>query len=164
MTQVHNAFPAVDQYWTEGGPDYTDPHYGDNWCTWGKSFSAILRNWCRSLTAWNLTLDEAGKPNIGPFPCGGMVTVNSKTSETTYSGQYYAIAHFSKFVKRGAKRIESQSKIEGLDQVAFENPDGGLVLVVTNSGPARTVSVELGGKVVDLELAKDSMATLEWLL
>ena len=76
--------------------------------------------------------------------------------------RYYAIAHFSKFVRRGAKRIESQSKVEGLDHVAFENPDGGRVLVVTNSGAARTVSVSLGDRVADLELGKDSMATLCW--
>jgi glucosylceramidase len=162
VTQVHNAFPDVDQYWTEGGPDYTDAHYGDNWCTWGKSFSGILRNWCRSLTAWNLTLDEQGKPNIGPFPCAGMVTVNSKTSDSTYSGQYYAMAHFSKFVKRGARRIDSYSKIEGLDEVAFENLDGGIVLVATNSGAGKTISVKSGGKVVDVELPKDSMTTLCW--
>jgi glucosylceramidase len=162
MSQVHNAYPDVDQYWTEGGPDYTDPHYADNWCTWGKSFSGSLRNWCRSLTTWNLTLDEEGKPNLGPFPCGGLVTVNSKTSDITYSGQYFAIGHFSKFIKRGAKRIESQAKIDGLEHVAFENPDGGRVLVVTNGGAARTVSIKLGDKVADLELAKDSMATLCW--
>ncbi len=110
MTNVHNAFPSVDQYWTEGGPDYTDAHYLDNWCTWGKSFSSILQNWCRSLTAWNIALDEKGKPNLGPFPCGGMVTVDSQSSEISYSGQYYAIAHFSRFVKRGARRIDAQSK------------------------------------------------------
>jgi len=162
MTQVHNAYPDVDQYWTEGGPDYTDPHYADNWCTWGKSFSGILRNWCRSLTTWNLTLDEVGKPNIGPFPCGGLATVNSKSSDVSYSGQYWAIGHFSKFVKRGARRIDSQSKIDGLDHVAFENSDGGRVLVVTNSGGARKVSVTVGDKACDLDLAKDSMVTLTW--
>jgi len=162
VSQVHDAFPQVDQYWTEGGPDYTDAHYGDNWSSWGQSFTRILRNWCRSLTAWNLVLDEKGKPNLGPFPCGGTVTVNSADSALTYSGQYYALAHFSRFVKRGAVRIDSQSKIEGLDQVAFQNPDGGYVLVVTNSGAARTVCVNVGGRVIDLELSKDSIATLTW--
>jgi len=162
MTQVHNAFPDVDQFWTEGGPDYTDPHYGDNWCTWGKSFSGILRNWCRSLTVWNLSLDEKGKPNIGPFPCGGLVTVNSASDAISYSGQYYALGHFSKFVKRGARRIDSQAVIEGVDHVAFENPDGGKVLVVTNGGGERKLSVKCGDKVLELNLAKDSMATLTW--
>ena len=162
MTQVHNAFPDVDQYWTEGGPDYTDPHYADNWCTWGKSFSGILRNWSRSLTVWNLSLDEKGKPNIGPFPCGGLVTVNSSTDAVSYSGQYYALGHFSKFVKRGAKRIDSQAVIEGVDHVAFENPDGGKVLIVTNGGGERKLAVKCGEKVLELNLAPDSMATLTW--
>ncbi|MBS2007488.1 MAG: glycosyl hydrolase [Cyanobacteria bacterium SZAS TMP-1] len=162
MSQVHNAFPDVDQYWTEGGPDYTDPHYGDNWTTWGKSFSGILRNWCRSLTVWNLSLDEKGKPNIGPFPCGGLVTVNSSTDAISYSGQYFALGHFSKFVQRGAIRVDSQASIDGLEHVAFQNPGGGMVLVVTNSGAERRLSVKVGDKAVELEMARDSMATLSW--
>jgi len=162
MTQVHKAFPDVDQYWTEGGPDYTDPHYADNWCTWGKSFSGILRNWSRSLTVWNLSLDEKGKPNIGPFPCGGLVTVNSSTDAVSYSGQYYALGHFSKFVKRGAKRIDSQAVIDGVDHVAFENPDGGKVLIVTNGGGERKLAVKCGEKVLELNLVPDSMTTLTW--
>ncbi|MBX9771948.1 MAG: hypothetical protein K2X29_11280, partial [Candidatus Obscuribacterales bacterium] len=68
MTRVHKAFPNVDMYWTEGGPDYTWPDYATDWVKWSKSFSGILNNWCKSIIAWNLSLDEAGKPNIGPFP------------------------------------------------------------------------------------------------
>jgi glucosylceramidase len=77
MSKVHDFYPEAEMHWTEGGPDYTDPAYLTDWCKWGATFSAILRNWCRSITAWNLALDEQGRPNIGPFPCGGLVTVNS---------------------------------------------------------------------------------------
>ena len=28
-----------------------------------------------------LLLDEKGTPNVGPFPCGGVVTVDSKNTE-----------------------------------------------------------------------------------
>jgi glucosylceramidase len=162
MELVHKAFPDIDMFWTEGGPDYTDKHYSDNWAWWGKSFSGTLNNWCRSITTWNLALDEVGKPNIGPFSCGGLVTVNSKSGELSYSGQYYAVGHFSKYVKKGAVRLASQSKIEGIDQVAFQNPDGQFVLVVTNGGGERSIKVQVGDRSFDLKMAADSMATLYW--
>ena len=97
-------------------------------------FADILRHWCRSITAWNFALDETGHPNIGPFSCGGLVTIDSKTRAISYSGQYHAFAHYSRFVRRGAHRIDSQSQAAGVAHVAFQNPDGKHVLVLTNSG------------------------------
>ena len=42
---------------------------------------ALLNNWSRSITAWNVALDEKGKPNIGPFPCGGVITVENGVAQ-----------------------------------------------------------------------------------
>lgn len=170
MTVVHNAYPQIPAYWTEGGPDITDPNYTKDWVKWAKAFTGQLNNWCRSITAWNLALDEEGKPNIGPFPCGGLVTVNSKTKEVTRSGQYYAIGQFSKFVKRGAKRIDctvdpkgaSKEDVAKLDTVAFRNPDGSYVLVVTNSGPATSINIFFQGETTTFALDADSVNTLMW--
>ena len=71
-------------------------------------------------------LDEKGKPNIGPFDCGGLVTVDSKTGEITRSGQYWAFTHFSRAMRRGARRIESSGDFEGVSHVACVNPDGSM--------------------------------------
>jgi len=79
MTRVQHAFPNKNAYWTEGGPDYTSPDYKSDWAKWSHTFSEILRNWAQCIVGWNLVLDEKGAPNIGPFPCGGVVTVDSKT-------------------------------------------------------------------------------------
>ncbi len=163
MTRVHNAFPDVDMYWTEGGPDYTQPDYATDWVKWSSSFSGIMRNWCKSIIAWNLSLDEAGKPNIGPFPCGGLVTVNSKTKEVSYSGQYWALTHFSKFIKRGAKVVVSKCDDPDLQFVAAENPGGKKVLVATNSAKeAKKVTLQVGKKAADLNLEPGSVNTFVW--
>ena len=76
---------------------------------------------------------KKGNPNIGPFKCGGLVTIHSKTREVTRSGQYWAFAHYSKAVKRGARRIESTGQVEGVSHVAFTNPDGSTAVVITNT-------------------------------
>jgi glucosylceramidase len=162
MTRVHDAHPEKNAYWTEGGPDYTDPAYLTDWSKWSTTYAGILRNWSRCIIGWNLALDENGKPNIGPFPCGGVVTINSKTKEITRSGQYWGFAHYSKAVRRGAKRFDSQADIPGVSHVAFANPDGTHAVVLTNTGAERNVSLQMAGVMAELALPKDSVSTLTW--
>ncbi|CAN5233478.1 glucosylceramidase [soil metagenome] len=164
MTKVHDAYPATNMYWTEGGPEYTAKNYTTDYLEWSKTFIGILRNWSRSITAWNLALDEVGKPNIGPFFCGGLVTVDSKTHAVTRSGQYWAMAHLSKCIKRGAKRIDSKSgvPIADLNHVAFQNPDGQLVLVISNAFAERDITIQIGERVAEVLLAKNSVTTVVW--
>jgi glucosylceramidase len=162
MSTVHNAFPDVEMHWTEGGPDYTDPGYLTDWCKWAGTFSDVLNNWCRSITAWNLALDEVGRPNIGPFPCGGVVTIHSQTKDVTRSGQYWAFAHYSRVIRRGARRFESQNEAAGLQHAAFENPDGQQVLIVTNTGPARTLELRLANMAAPVSLKANSVTTFAW--
>lgn len=170
MTRVHNAFPAKNAYWTEGGPDISQPDYQTDWATWGDTFNGILNNWARSITAWNIALDEKGKPNIGPFSCGGTITVENGTHKVTRSGQYWAFAHLSRHVKRGAKVLSTgqaaQETARGaagsLSHVAFRNPEGGHVLVVANRGAERPVHVHLGGSCLEFNAPADSVHTLEW--
>lgn len=162
IDRVHEAYPDAEMYWTEGGPDYTDPNYARDWCNWSKTFTEILRHWCRSITGWNLALDEKGRPNLGPFSCGGLVTVHSQTREITRSGQHAALMHYSSSIRRGARRFDSQSRTNGIAHVAFENPGGERVLVLTNAGGAQNVSVQEGKRYAEVSLAADSVTTLRW--
>jgi len=161
MMRVLQAYPDVEMYWTEGGPEYTDPNYLRDWTTWSSTYIGILRNGCRSITGWNLALDEHGKPNIGPFSCGGMVTIHSQTREITRSGQYWAFAHFSRFIKRGATRIESTGGA-GIEHAAFRNPDGSQVVVLANAGPQREVEIRVGQQATSVQVAQNAISTLRW--
>jgi len=162
MSKVQEAFPGIEMYWTEGGPDYKDPGYLTDWCNWSATFSGILRHGCRSITAWNLALDEVGRPNIGPFSCGGVVTINSQSKEITRSGIYRALAHYSRVIHRGAHRFDSQSAAGGLEHVGFENPDGQQVLLLTNPGPARAIELRLKDRAARIQLKENSVTTLAW--
>jgi len=162
MSKAHDAHPDAEMHWTEGGPDYTSPDYATDWAKWGHTFTEALRNWSQSLTGWNLALDENGRPNIGPFPCGGLVTIHSGTHEITRSGQYWAFAHFSRLIRRGARRFDSQGVLTDVDHVACENPDGQRVLVITNAAAARPVALQMGALTAELTLPSASVATLTW--
>lgn len=161
MTRVHDAHPEKNAYFTEGGPDYTSPTYGTDWATWGTTFAGILRNWARSITAWNLALDERGLPNIGPFTCGGVVTLHTD-GKISSSGQYWALTHFSNAIRRGAHRIESSGTVNDLAHVAFRNPDGRTVLILANPGAARTICLQQGNRQSTVKLPEQSVATLSW--
>jgi glucosylceramidase len=175
MTRVHDAFPQKHAYWTEGGPDVNAPDYQTDYTQWADTFNGILRNWARCITSWNLALDEKGKPNIGPFSCGGVITVDNATHQVTKSGQYWAFAHYSKHVRRGAKVIATNgvgdgagAKSEGrpsagaVSHVGFRNPDGTYVVVLANRGQQTRVQLALGANALSVDLPADSVHTLEW--
>jgi glucosylceramidase len=162
MTRVHDAYPDKHAYWTEGGPDYTSPTYATNWSEWSRTFTGTLKNWARCIVGWNLALDEAGKPNIGPFDCGGLVTIDSKTRRITRSGQYWAFAHYSKAIQRGARVIASEGSVTGVSHLAARNPDGSYVLVLTTGSEAQSIPVAFGSEILEIKLPPDAVATLVW--
>jgi len=162
ISKVHAAHPEVEMYFTEGSTDYNDPHYQDDWTKWSTTYTSVMSNWCSSVAAWNMATDERGKPNIGPYPCGGILIINPRTQEIIRSGQYWSLAHFSRSVRRGARRFETQSLAANLAHIAFENPDGQKVAVLTNTGAARTVEVNYGLNAATVSLEENSIATLVW--
>jgi len=163
MTKVQQAYPNVDAFWTEGGPDFDTPGYETEWAKWGESFTNILRNSSRCIITWNIALDEKGKPNVGPFNCAGLVTVHSSSRAITYSGQFYALQHFAQHIRRGAKIVRSTGDIEGVRHVVARNPDRSYAAVLTNTAKdKRVVHLVLGGASAAVELAPDSMTTLTW--
>ncbi|PYY18187.1 MAG: hypothetical protein DMG60_09250 [Acidobacteria bacterium] len=163
VRKVAAAHPDAEMYWTEGGPDITDPKYLTDWSKWSRTFTGILRNGMRCIIAWNVALDEQGKPNIGPFPCGGVVTVHSGSHEVMRSGQYWGFAHFSRHIQRGAVVIDSQAEASGINHVAVANPDSSYALVLTNAGnSAQDIEIRFGKLATRVTLASDSIATLNW--
>ena len=145
------------------GPGINDPRYMTNWSKWSMTFSGILRNRLRCIIGWNLALDEMGKPNIGPFSCGGLVTVHSETREIVRSGQYWAFAHYSRALQRGARVIDSDGDIKNVHHIAALNPDGSYVVVLTNTGALpSTVWLRKENRAIELPLQSDSIATLVW--
>jgi glucosylceramidase len=160
MTRVHQAFPSKNCYWTEGGPDYTSPDYSTDWVKWSQTFSGVLRNCAQCVVGWNLALDEKGQPNIGPFSCGGLVTVDSQTHAVTRSGQYWAFAHYSKMIRRDAQVIASQGDLAGIAHVALLNPDGSRVIVITNQGEEQQIQCQVDLESLTLSLPAGSITTV----
>ena len=160
MTWVHDAHPEIDVHMTEVGGG-TSELTSDAICRITKGFNEILQNFAKSIFCWNLALDEKGKPNIGPFmKRAGIIQINSQTQEIQYNDQYWALAHYSRFIKRGARQIASKCDHENISQSAFINPDGNYVVVVTNNGPEEDISLDIQGRYAIVEIPEKSVCTL----
>jgi O-glycosyl hydrolase len=77
---------------------------------------------------------------------------------------FTALAHASNFVAPGAYRVESNTFDEGsLEDVAFRNPDGSLVLLFLNATRSpMTFNIGWSGKFASYKLAGNAVATFRW--
>ena len=166
QTPVHEAFPDKDAYLTEcSGGDWEPIISGGLTLQAREQVIGATRNWARGVLFWNLALDQDGGPHAGGCDtCRGVVTIDSGTGAVSRTDEYYALAHASRFVRPGARRIASEGEGGELDHVAFRNEDdGSLVLVVTNSARrARRFSVGQDGENFTYRLPARSLATFVW--
>jgi glucosylceramidase len=97
-----------------------------------------------------------------------VVTIDNETHKITKSGQYWAFAHYSRHVRRGAKVFQTNGVGEGqgtagaISHTGFRNTDGRFVVVLANSGPEKRVQLLLGSNALELDLPADSVHTLQW--
>ena len=166
--EVHRAFPNKDAYLTEcSGGDWASAANGE--LIWFTRNLLVLgtRQWARGVIYWNLALDENHGPHFGGCDlCKGVVTIDSQTGAVSRNDEYYALAHFSKFVLPGAVRVKSTDTDadKGIANVAFQNQaDGSVVLVMVNSHTtARSVSVAEGQTRFEYTMPPRSVATFVW--
>jgi glucosylceramidase len=126
-----------------------------------------LRNWARTVVKWNLILDQNGGPKLVADACRncrGLVTVDTVTGTYSFNEDYYALAHVSRFVKPGAFRIDSTAfGFGGIENVAFVNPDGTLVILARNrSYGTITFQIRSRGATLQYSLPTESVATFKW--
>jgi len=167
QSTVETAYPSKGIWFTECSGTVGSSFAGD--LAWNAENLLIgaTRNWARSVSLWNLALDQnSGPKNGGCQNCRGVVTVNDSTSPATVTNnvEYYVLGHGAKFVVPGAYRIDSTSFGHGgIEDVAFVNPDGSLVLIVLNSsGGTNSFTVSWSGQSFTYSLPAGALATFQW--
>jgi glucosylceramidase len=185
LTALHDRYPDVPIWMSEvcyaledenvivppGGPrrmpvyEFLDGEY------WGNMIVEDMAHWVSAWIYWNLVLDQDGGPWLISEEHGDpdnnrqhpVVIVDRNTGEVTYTGLYYYLAHFSRFVRPGAHRIDAAGSAPGLNSVAFQNVDGSIVLNVVNSGEPTSVQVGWRGKGLRAGVPGHSIETLQWM-
>jgi glucosylceramidase len=162
LTDVHNAYPEKNIYFTEQYTASTGGFGGDlDWHLKNLIIGAP-RNWSRNVLEWNLAADM----NLGPHTSGGCtvclgaLTINGNTVSRNVS--YYIIAHASKFVRPGSTRVDSN--IPGnLQNVAYQRADGKKVLIVLNDSNAdQTFNIKFKNLIVTTTLSGGAVGTYVW--
>jgi glucosylceramidase len=162
LSDVHNAFPGKNLYFTEqwvGAPGNLAADL--KWHVETLIIGAT-RNWSRNVLEWNLASDPDYKPHTagGCSQCLGTVTLNGNT--VTRNPAYYILAHSAKFVRPGSVRISTNTP-DNLPNVAFKTPAGKKVLIVVNTSPAqKTYYLKFSGKAVQLSLDNGAVGTYIW--
>src|ERR1035437_4881905 len=165
QTALHNSYPNKGIWFSEGSGAS-----GTSFAQYLKDIDQLLiignmRNWGKSTVRWNLALDQnLGPQNGGCANCTSTVTINNSTGAITYNSEYYALAQGSKFVVPGAYRIDSTNYTGNIENVAFKNPDGSLVVIAFNAGTASTTfKIRTGGQSVSATLHAGAVATYKWM-
>ena len=130
--EVHRLFPEKHLLFTEGCQE-GGTHLG-SWVTgarYARNMIGDFRNWCEGYLDWNIVLDETGGPNHVGNLCDAPIIADTRTGGLHYNSSYYAIGHFSRYVAPGSVRIGVTGDTR-LGAVAFENPDGSIVVVLQN--------------------------------
>ena len=166
--RVHRQYPQKDVYISEcSGGDW--PLSMSSELLWFARNLLVVgtRQWARGALYWNLALDEHHGPHFGGCQaCKGLITIDSQTGAVSRNDEYYALAHFSRFVLPGAVRVRSTDTDadKGIANVAFQNTsDGSIVLVMVNiHADARLVTVAEGQTGFEYTMPPQSVATFVW--
>lgn len=165
QVSVHDHYPNKGLWMTEcSGGTWQK---GNLLAVTAKLIIESSQNWSKAIVLWGLALDEKNGPNAGGCAtCRGFVTIDRSKNrhQPTYTVDYYAIGHASKFVHPGAVRIATNDlSTEGLESVAFQNRDGSIILLVLNNTEApNDFQISWRGRSVHASVSAGSMATYTW--
>ncbi|MCS5491189.1 glycoside hydrolase family 30 protein [Algoriphagus limi] len=163
LSEVHEAFPDKNIYFTEqwvGAPGNLE---GDIPWHVKNLLIGAPRNWAKTVLEWNLSSNPSLTPHTdrgGCDRCLGAITIDGDI--VTRNPAYYVIAHGSKFVDPGSKRIASPD-IEELPNVAYITPEGKTVLIAHNDSDSPIdFVIEYDGMLFTATLNSKATGTWVW--
>lgn len=155
---VHRAHPELRIYQTEQecGDGLNDWRYARY--AWGlmKKFFGAGAN---AYMYWNMSLLEGGRSRWG-WHQNSLVVVDEAEGSFRFSHEYYLLKHVSNLVSVGARYVPTMSYTGFENQIAFQNPDGSIVIVMQNDLQVPvTVKLMLGERMLKPTLPADSFST-----
>ena len=155
----------VHDAWPDKGLLYTEAGMSGSWDTAVRLAQNVildLQNWAGGWTHWNMLLDETR----GPRHAGGLggtdiVQVDTRTGEVAYNPPFHAFAHFSRFIRPGARRIACTSSSDDFIATAAVNPDGRVAVVILNlSESDRLCQMWVAGQVIKHTAPPKALVTM----
>lgn len=165
---------ATDWGW-DWAPDeqkYLHPKYEPTY-RYVRDIIGCLNHWVAGWIDWNMVLDKQGGPNWFHNWCCAPVIVDPQTDEVYYTPLFYAMEHFSRFLRPGAKVVETTittphgfidnmvANVNDMMAVAVINPDNTRAMVVFNpTHQAQTYQIKVDGKSQTLQISPAAIQTI----
>ncbi len=156
IAAVHDQRPGLELMHTE-----TECGNGQNTWAYAEYIYDLWRhyfdNGANAQLHWNMIL-SAGRVSTWGWRQNSMISIDSTTGTVSYNPEFYLVKHFSHFIRPGARKLRISG--ERLSELAFQNPDGSIVLVLHNEGDnAETRRVKIGSQLIELELGGHAFGT-----
>ena len=108
-----------------------------------------------------MVLDRQGGPNWKKNWCIAPVIVDPDKDEVYFTPLYYVMAHFSKFIRPGAKVVEVKNQDKNLQITAAENPDQSIAVIVFNEGETeKTYTLKINTINKTIRIAPQAIQTV----
>lgn len=166
MVEIAEKFPGIDIYVTEAS--YDRPANIGCMLHISEYVTRSLRSGAQGYLMWNMALSDLGGPALnGNTWNSALVSVNEEEDTVTYTGDYYVMGHYSKFIHQGAVALDSTDTGAEtnykLTNIVTRNPNGTMTAVITNQTKEEAViKLVLDNQVVEVTLAARSIVTLTW--
>ena len=161
-SKVHDEFPDKHIIFTEGCQEGgVKLGVWDTGERYGRNIIGDLNNYIEAWMDWNIILDETGGPNHVGNLCDAPIIIDSKTKKVHYNSPFFYIAHFSKFIKKNAKRVYSNTIGDKIHSVSCLNEDNTLIIVIMNeNSKEEEVSLQIDNEETKIKLKANSIYTI----
>ena len=120
-----------------------------------------LNNWVDGWVDWNMVLDTQGGPNWFKNWCIAPVIVDTQKDEVYFTPLYYTMAHFSKFMRPGAVKIDCETNNKEVMVTAVKNQDGTIALVIFNpTEQIKAIEIQLTNKKSTISISAKALQTV----
>lgn len=153
---------ATDWGWDWAAEDekYLHPKYAPV-NRYARDIIGCLNNWVDGWVDWNMVLDRQGGPNWFENWCVAPVIVDPDADEVYFTPLYYIMAHFSKYMRPGAKVIGVDNSDKSLIVAAVQNPDKSIVVAIFNEGKsAKEFALAINGKSTNIKINPQALQTI----
>ncbi len=181
LTELHIKYPDIPIWMTEvcyvtgtlfppDGPKKSPVYEFSDGEFWGNMIMNDMKNWISGWIYWNMILDQDGGPWLvspehgdpEPNQQHPVVIIDRNTKKVTYTGLYFYLTHFSKFIKPGAYRINCAGGSSSLNFAGFLNTDGSIILNVINNGDVTDCKISWSNNMTIQRLKAHSITTIKW--